>query len=146
MPRPRKLNNPKAIIVYIEYEDYLALREIAFNEGKSFGDVIREAISEYLKQKLVMSVPQIPQSGGLVTPVQLRKRLQYFEFKELVKKCEALYERLKRMRKNEIYYTPTLDNLKATLRKAIDLASKLPSPPQTQLKKLLNIMNELGIE
>jgi len=143
--RPRVLNNPKVVPIILEYDEYLILKEVAFREGKSVSEIIRELVRDYLASRGIKQVLEPPQAGGEINPKLLRKRLDYYEFKEAVKRCEMIYKRLKTLKKKDLIYHNTLESLKDSIRKAISISSRLPSPPEKYMKILIEIMNDVGI-
>ncbi|MGH9365981.1 MAG: hypothetical protein ACRD1B_12075 [Thermoanaerobaculia bacterium] len=51
MAGEKKLESPVTLFAAIEAEQHAVLRQIAFNERRSLADVVREALSEYLKAR-----------------------------------------------------------------------------------------------
>jgi hypothetical protein len=49
MAGEKKLDSPVTLFAAIEAEQHAALRGIAFDERRSLADVVREALTEYLK-------------------------------------------------------------------------------------------------
>ncbi|HEV8609351.1 MAG TPA: ribbon-helix-helix protein, CopG family [Thermoanaerobaculia bacterium] len=49
MAGEKKLESPVTLFAAIEAEQHAALREIAYKERRSLADLVREALSEYLK-------------------------------------------------------------------------------------------------
>lgn len=49
MAGEKKLDSPVTLFAAIEFEQHSALREIAFSGRRSLADVVREALTEYLK-------------------------------------------------------------------------------------------------
>lgn len=49
MSQGKKLNSPITLFAAIEEKQHEALRRIAYKEHRSIADVVREAISQYLK-------------------------------------------------------------------------------------------------
>jgi len=52
MAGEKKLESPVTLFAAIEAEQHAALREIAYTERRSLADVVREALSEYLRSRL----------------------------------------------------------------------------------------------
>ena len=144
--RPRILNNPKVVPIVFEYEEYLALREIALKEGKSVSEIIRNLVRDYITTRGIQLVLSPPLGGGEVTPQKLKLQLAYMEFKQLVKTCEMIYAQLLKKRKKDIYYYDQIERLKNTIKKAISLASRIPSPPEKYMQKLFKIMNSIELK
>jgi len=144
--RPRLLNNPKIVPIIFEYEEYLALREIAFREGKSISEIIRELVKDYISSRGIQLVISPPKAGGEVTPQKLKLQLAYIEFKQTVKTCEMIYNQLAKNQKKDIYYYDRMERLRNAIKKAIALASRIPSPPEKYLQKLFKIMNSIEIK
>ncbi len=51
MAGEKKLESPVTLFAAIEAEQHAALREIAYTERRSLADVVREALSEYLRSR-----------------------------------------------------------------------------------------------
>jgi predicted HicB family RNase H-like nuclease len=49
--RPRKLEGPVTLFAAIEAKQHARLREIAFQQHRSLADVVREALTKYLKAR-----------------------------------------------------------------------------------------------
>lgn len=51
MARRRKLESPVTLFAAIEAEQHEILRTIAFKERRSLGDVVRQAIAEFIEKQ-----------------------------------------------------------------------------------------------
>lgn len=51
MAPEKKLNSPITLFAAIEEKQHEALRRIAYKEHRSIADVVREAISQYIKNR-----------------------------------------------------------------------------------------------
>jgi len=53
MGRPKKLDGPVTLFAAIEATQHETLRTIAFQERRSLADIVREALTTYIKQRTV---------------------------------------------------------------------------------------------
>ena len=49
--RPKKLEGPVTLFAAIEAKQHETLRKIAFRERRSLADIVREALTNYIKNK-----------------------------------------------------------------------------------------------
>ena len=51
MAAEKKLESPVTLFAAVEAKQHEALRELAFREKRSLADLVREALSEYIKAR-----------------------------------------------------------------------------------------------
>lgn len=73
MPRPRELENPRIVPVYLEYEQYLLLNEIALRKEISLSKLLREVIDEYLEKRGLKEQKAVAHDCG----ISIMKTIEY---------------------------------------------------------------------
>ena len=147
MPRPRKFNQMTLIAFAIDYEDYLLIKELAFKERKSVSEFIREALREYVAQKYRENIiraqdyEQLVKAGETINELTLK--LNYNMFKINVKEAEKILEGLKKMIPRKLDWFSALEKLRRQVNKCFQIANQLPKPPEKEMKKLIEIVNEM---
>ena len=147
MPRPRKFEQRAFVGCYVEYETYLLIKELAFRKRMTLSDLLREAIEEYLRRHYREKVLRAQSFEDLVrtgeTIQELEFKMSYLMLKEQVKLAERHLQALARTRKGTMDWYQRLGQLEAVVKKAFSLASKLPKPPEREVKRLIEIMSTL---
>ena len=50
MPRPKLLQKPKSATLYLSEDIYAKLRNMAYSQGKSVSQLVREIVEKYLSE------------------------------------------------------------------------------------------------
>ena len=147
MPRPRKLNQPIIMTFAIEYEEYLLLKELSHKRMIPVSELLREAVREYIAQKYRENIVRAQDYEQLVkageTINELTLKLNYNMFKINVKKAEELLLGLKKMVRRKLDWYTALERLRKQINKCFEIAKALPKPPEKEMKRLIEIVNEL---
>jgi len=147
MPRPRIFNQKTFIGFFIEYEEYLLIKELAFRERKTISDFLRDAVREYISQKYKERLTKAQDYETLVkageTINELSLKMNYTMFKMNVKRAEELLLGLKRIVRRKLDWFTALEKLRRQVNKCFEIAQKLPKPPEREMKKLIEIVNEM---
>jgi len=147
MPRPRIFEQRTFVGFFIEYEDYLLIKELAFRERKTLSEFLRDAIREYIAQKYRENIlkaqdyEQLVKTGETVNELTLK--LNYTMFKINVKRAEELLLGLKRIVRRRLDWFSALEKLRRQVNKCFEIAKTLPKPPEREMKKLIEIVNEM---
>mgnify|MGYP000082394438 CR=1 FL=1 len=147
MPRPRIFEQRTFIGFHVDYEDYLLIKELAFRERKTLSEFMRDAIREYIAQKYRENIlkaqdyEQLVKAGETINELSLK--LNYSMFKVNVKEAEKILLGLKKMIPRRLDWFSALEKLKRQVNKCFQIANQLPKPPEKEMKKLIEIVNEM---
>ena len=147
MPRPRIFNQMTLVAFAIDYEDYLLIKELAHKERKTISEFIRDALREYIAQKYRENIiraqdyEQLVKTGETINELSLK--MNYTLFKMNVKRAEELLLGLKRIVRRRLDWFSALEKLRRQVNKCFEIAQKLPKPPEREMKKLIEIVNEM---
>ena len=134
MPRPRIFNQMTLVAFAIDYEDYLLIKELAHKERKTISEFIRDALREYIAQKYRENIiraqdyEQLVKTGETINELSLK--MNYTLFK-------------KRIVRRRLDWFSALEKLRRQVNKCFEIAQKLPKPPEREMKKLIEIVNEM---
>jgi len=131
----------------IEYEEYLLLKELSHKRMIPVSELLREAVREYIAQKYRENIVRAQDYEQLVkageTINELTLKLNYNMFKINVKKAEELLLGLKKMVRRKLDWYTALERLRKQINKCFEIAKALPKPPEKEMKRLIEIVNEL---
>jgi len=143
MPKVVFRGRPYRVIgVAVDYDVYLALREIARVKGVGLSDLLREIIDDFLRRHGLKEAEIVAHQGNIITLGQIEQRVLAIEFNESLSNLERMLSRLEREKRGSITYYDLKEKVHKEIKKTINVAHRLGVPSEKSLTKLYKLVEK----